>query len=116
MPTNTEKSPAVVSIEREQASQRASQAKGDLDTGLEDSFPASDPVSMISTGIPAGRTDTDEATRVHTNADAYNADGAGERRPPVSNLLADIGKVVTENPLTAVGFVAAIAFVWGATR
>lgn len=116
MPANTEKSPAVVSIEREQAQQRASQAKGNLDTGLEDSFPASDPVSMISTGIPAGRTDTHEATRVHAGADAYNTDVSTDRPAPGGALFADIGKVVRENPLTAAGVVAAIAFLLGATR
>lgn len=116
MPANNEKSPAVVSMEREQANQRARQAKGDLDTGLEDTFPASDPVSMTSTGIPAGRTDTHEATRVHSNADAYVTDAASEASATAAGVFADIGKVVRENPLTTVGVVAAIAFIWGATR
>jgi hypothetical protein len=116
MPANNEKSPAVVSMEREQASQRASGARGDLDTGLEDSFPASDPVSMISTGIPAGRTNTDEATRVHANDDAYVADIASAAGSEGTTFFAEIGKAIRDNPLTAVGVVAAIAFVWGATR
>ncbi|MET0746909.1 MAG: hypothetical protein ABWY49_01840 [Rhizobium sp.] len=116
MPANNEKSPAVVSMEREQASQRARQAKGDLDTGLEDTFPASDPVSMTSTGIPAGRADTQEATRVHSNADAYVTEAAGDAAATGVNVLNDIGKVIRENPLTAAGVVAAIAFIWGATR
>jgi hypothetical protein len=103
-------------MRREQAKQRSRQAKGDLDTGLEDTFPASDPVSMTSTGIPAGRADTDEASRVHARADIED-DAAGiDRRSDGGQILADIKTVIRENPLTAVGFVAAIAFAWGVTR
>ncbi len=55
------KSPAVESMRREQAQQRSKSAKGQLDKGLEDSFPASHPVSTTSTAIPSGRTDADAA-------------------------------------------------------
>ncbi|MGY5794907.1 hypothetical protein ACXHXM_32545 len=58
------KSPAVQSMLKEQARQRKTARKGDLDKGLENTFPASDPVSATTTSIPAGRTDTDEAARV----------------------------------------------------
>lgn len=116
MSENKEKSPAVVSIEREQAQQRSREAKGDLDTGLEDSFPASDPISMTSTGIPAGRTDKDEATNVREKADAYPVDAVDQTKKDASRLFGDVGKLVRENPLTAAGVVAAIAFIYGATR
>lgn len=116
MSDKNEKSPAAISLAREQARQRMSAAKGDLDTGLEDTFPASDPVSMISTGIPAGRTDTDEATRVHSSADAYTTDIAAVSRKDAAKLFSDVRELIKENPLTAVGIVAALAFVWGASR
>ncbi|MFJ6322188.1 MULTISPECIES: hypothetical protein [unclassified Rhizobium] len=57
-------SPAVKSMKIEQAAQRERALKGDLDIGLEDTFPASDPVSATHTAVPAGRTDADEADRV----------------------------------------------------
>ena len=116
MPDKDEKSPAVVSMEREQAAQRKRTEKGDLDTALEDTFPASDPVSMTTTGVPTGRTDADEATRVHSNADAYTTDSSVAVREDTVKLFGDIGRLIRENPITSVGVVAAIAFVWGATR
>jgi|EndMetStandDraft_9_1072997.scaffolds.fasta_scaffold2404990_1 hypothetical protein len=47
-----EKSPAVESIERERehAGQIAHAVEDELEEGLEDTFPASDPVSAVSTG------------------------------------------------------------------
>jgi hypothetical protein len=116
MPDNNEKSPAVVSMEREQAAQRKRAEKGDLDTALEDTFPASDPVSMTTTGVPTGRTDADEATRVHSNADAYTTDSSVAVQKDAVKLFGDIGRLIRENPITAVGVVAAIAFCWGASR
>jgi hypothetical protein len=64
MPDNPKMSPAVESMKREQAAQRRRARKGDLDKGLEDTFPASDPVSITGSSIPLGRTDADEAERV----------------------------------------------------
>lgn len=64
MPNQSKKSPAVESMKQEQAAQRKKTARSHLDKGLEDTFPASDPVSTTSTGIPSGRTDADEADRV----------------------------------------------------
>lgn len=115
MPDN-EKSPAVISMEAEQARQRSREAKGDLDRGLEDTFPASDPVSMVSTGVPSGRTDLDEATRVHGNVDAYPTESKAAVAADAKTLFSDVRELIRENPLTAAGVVAAIAFVWGATR
>jgi hypothetical protein len=45
------KSPAVRSLEREQREQKKREDE-DLEEGLEDTFPASDPVSVTSTSIP----------------------------------------------------------------
>jgi hypothetical protein len=59
-PSNgAKKSPAVKSLEREKRKQeRKSQTGGleeeELEEGLEDSFPASDPVSVTSSTIPGG--------------------------------------------------------------
>lgn len=61
-------SPAVRSMKKEQSEQRTKAAKGELDKGLEDTFPASDPVSTTSTGIPAGRADAEEADKVKNTA------------------------------------------------
>lgn len=56
--TPKEKSPAVRSLEREQKRQHlgsaAEEAEAELEEGLEDSFPASDPVSVTSSAIPGG--------------------------------------------------------------
>lgn len=69
MTNHLPKSPAVESMKQEQAEQRKKAARGPLDKGLEDTFPASDPVSTTSTGIPSGRTDADEADRVKKDPD-----------------------------------------------
>ncbi|MCO5148465.1 MULTISPECIES: hypothetical protein [unclassified Shinella] len=42
-------SPAVKSLQEEQAHQASANAKGTLQKGLEDTFPASDPVSATNT-------------------------------------------------------------------
>lgn len=42
-------SPAVRSLHKEQARQASAGAKGKLQNGLEDTFPASDPVSATNT-------------------------------------------------------------------
>jgi ElaB/YqjD/DUF883 family membrane-anchored ribosome-binding protein len=156
------KSPAVQSMLKEQARQRENARKGGLDKGLEDTFPASDPVSATTTSIPAGRTDTEEAARVAdaqplaTDVDNYSLGDAatGEKsngsdqevpREALKALRRDAGRVVDsvseiaeggvhlaksevremwsdvearirERPLTAVGIVAALAYLWGATR
>jgi hypothetical protein len=55
---STKKSPAVKSLEREQSKQKRETkrqiAEGELDEGLEDSFPASDPVSITSSTHTGG--------------------------------------------------------------
>ncbi|MDX3928250.1 MAG: hypothetical protein QHC90_20895 [Shinella sp.] len=64
MPDENRKSPAVESMEQEQAAQREKEQKGQLEEGLEDTFPASDPVSTVASTIPAGRADSAEAEKV----------------------------------------------------
>ncbi|SMH50694.1 hypothetical protein [Mesorhizobium australicum] len=56
----TEKSPAVKSLRKEQAEQRhegKKTAEEKLERGLEDSFPASDPVAVASPTIKSGEPD-----------------------------------------------------------
>jgi len=159
------KSPAVRSMLEEQAKQRESTRKGEPDNGLEDTFPAPDPVSATTTSIPAGRTDPDQATRVAEDQslagghDSYPlVDAAlaatGERsngldhqaplegldalrrdasrfadsvseiaeggvhlaKSEVRGIWSDVEAKICERPLTAVGIVAALAYLWGATR
>ncbi|MEP9387955.1 hypothetical protein [Mesorhizobium sp. KR9-304] len=55
-PNDAKKSPAVKSLEREQSKQPHLSPKQErdeeLEEGLEDTFPASDPISVISSSIP----------------------------------------------------------------
>ena len=53
---DAKKSPAVKSLEKEQRKQKqdADLKEEELEEGLEDTFPASDPVSVTSTGHPGG--------------------------------------------------------------
>lgn len=57
-PDSPKTSPAVKSLEREQSKQKHETRKqiveGELDEGLEDTFPASDPVSVTSSTRPGG--------------------------------------------------------------
>ena len=55
-PNDAKKSPAVKSLEREQRRQNhdADKREEELEEGLEDTFPASDPVSVTSSSIPGG--------------------------------------------------------------
>jgi hypothetical protein len=147
-------------MELEQADQRERAAKDGLDAGLEDSFPASDPVSATHTAVAAGRTEVDEAVRIrdqpgiqeefplveealrstgegrHTS-DAVS-DGVGALRRQVDHIsgtaaevasgatslakaevrsfVKDVEAKIRERPIAAVAAVAAIAFVFGATR
>jgi hypothetical protein len=53
---DAKKSPAVKSLEREKRKQdkQADLREEELEEGLEDTFPASDPVSVTSSSIPGG--------------------------------------------------------------
>lgn len=151
-------SPAVQSMEIEQAGQRKRASKGDLETGLEATFPASDPVSATHTTVSSGRTDTDTADRVTEGEDDYGLvdqalqstgeghhDGVRAGRDGVRALGRDVDRLggtaseiasgatslaksevrgyvkdiearIRERPIAAVAIVAALAFVFGATR
>ncbi|MFJ6322218.1 MULTISPECIES: hypothetical protein [unclassified Rhizobium] len=156
-------SSAVQSMEIEQAKQREGASKPGLDTGLEDSFPASDPVSATQTAVPAGRADTDEADSVRRQPmetdeaaplvhDALQSTGEGHRSDPSRDsrdapgalrreadhkasamtkvesvgeplvksepqtFVKSVEDKIRERPLAAVVVVAALAFVFGATR
>jgi hypothetical protein len=114
MPNDANMSPAVESLKQERARQRERTAKGALDKGLEDTFPASDPVSMTTTSIPAGRTDADTAEQVRVNPDPTALVPEIAKEAPT--LLGDIRNMVRERPLAAVGIVATVAYLWGASR
>jgi ElaB/YqjD/DUF883 family membrane-anchored ribosome-binding protein len=149
-------SPAVQSMLDEQSAQREAAKKGNLETGLEDSFPASDPVSATHTSVSSGRTDVGEADRIRDKRedDSYPlvdealrsvgdagrsaggnvralrrdaeriSESAGEIASGAAGLTkakarafwSDIEDRVRARPLSAVGIVAALAFVWGASR
>ena len=55
-PSSAKKSPAVKSLEREHSKQAhlspKQEQEEELEEALEDTFPASDPISVISTSIP----------------------------------------------------------------
>jgi hypothetical protein len=55
-PDSAKQSPAVKSLEREKRKQKRETDLGEeeLEEGLEDTFPASDPVSITSTSVPGG--------------------------------------------------------------
>jgi len=104
-------------MRREQAEQRMRGGQNDLDKALEDTFPASDPVSHTITAIPTGRVDTNEAQRVKEQSAQVAADEV-ERSPKglLQDYIADIESSVRAQPLASVATVAALAYFWGATR
>jgi septal ring-binding cell division protein DamX len=61
MPDNPKISPAVESMKKEQARQRSNESKGDLDKALEDTFPASDPISTVASTAATGGPPTSSA-------------------------------------------------------
>ncbi|MFS8146944.1 hypothetical protein ATY78_15985 [Rhizobium sp. R635] len=86
---NPNESPAVQSMRREQAEQRRQPRKGELDKAIEDTFPASDPVSATHTSIPAGRTDTEAVDRMRRQPDITQLD---EEFPLVDQALRSTGE------------------------
>lgn len=159
---NPNDSPAVQSLRKEQAEQRKQSGKGELDKAIEDTFPASDPVSATHTSIPVGRSDVEAAERVKREpdptaidqeyplvdqalqtshaSDRFDADReelralqkeAGRMAESASELASGTARLakaearsfvqdmedrIRRQPLTAAAIVAAIAFVYGATR
>ncbi|MBX5190338.1 hypothetical protein HJB86_15650 [Rhizobium sp. NZLR3b] len=86
---NPNESPAVQSMRKEQAEQRKQARKGELDRGIEGTFPASDPVSATHTSIPAGRSDVEAAERVKREPDPTRLD---EAFPFVDQALRSTGE------------------------
>ena len=66
-----DESPAVRSIKKERARQRTGVGKSQLDEGLEDTFPASDPVAATDTTV-AGRAGIASGNRQSARSDALN--------------------------------------------
>ncbi|MBY5868445.1 hypothetical protein [Rhizobium leguminosarum] len=85
---NPNESPAVQSMRKEQAEQRKQARKDELDKAIEDTFPASDPVSATHTSIPAGRSDVEAAERVKREPDPARLD---EQYPFVDQALNSTG-------------------------
>lgn len=130
-------SPAVISLLNEQAEQTAKR-KTRLDKGLEDTFPASDPVSVTHTatatgstaataepheGDPSATTD-DHAAELHAIRrdlenlrDRFRATGSvasGAARAKASAIERRVGQIIGERPLVTVGLATALSFVLGA--
>lgn len=93
---NAVKSPAVKAYELDKARNKDQENKEELDRALEDTFPASDPVSQSSTSV-AG------------------APPASQPRPEEGFLDGARGWIKS-NPLAAVAITAAIAWIYGSTR
>lgn len=68
---------------------------------------------MTSTGVSSGRVDVTAAEAVSSGTDAYSVESMAAVKKDAKSL---IGRIVRENPLSPVAVVAAIAFVYGATR
>lgn len=61
-------------MRKEQAEQRKQTRDGQLDKSIENTFPASDPVSATHTSISAGRSDVEAAERVKREPDPTKLD------------------------------------------
>ena len=93
-------SPAVQSYLREEAGKRAAEPDGQLDSALENTFPASDPVSATNPAVPVGRVDKDSVASDDYRLvdDALNATGQRRNEPPgarrnVSGLKQDAARI-----------------------
>ncbi|MGO7591604.1 hypothetical protein [Rhizobium leguminosarum] len=86
---NPNESPAVQSMRKEQAEQRKQTRKGELDKAIEDTFPASDPVSATHTSIPSGRSDVEAAERVKREPDPTKLE---DESPLVDQALRSTGE------------------------
>jgi ElaB/YqjD/DUF883 family membrane-anchored ribosome-binding protein len=141
-------SPAVQSLRSERAQSHVD-CDDDITGGLEDTFPASDPVSathtaaanvisdqttrsesfplveeaLDATGADASELDQSkvhslrrDAVRIADQASEVASGAASLAKSEASSILHDFKEKIRQRPLTAVGIVAAIAWVWGATR
>lgn len=151
--TDPKTSPAVLSLLNAQAERENSKEIDDLEAGLEQTFPASDPVSATHSSAAGIKAEPDrsidseyplveEALRsaggVPNENDADYVEDVAALQRDVSRLADKVGEVaggtaylarrrasswvtgvedtVRERPLAAVGLIAALAYLWGATR
>lgn len=124
-----ERSPAVEALDLEKARQRNADP---LDEGLEDTFPASDPVSVLATGTAsgAGLLMSSDAPRVDQALEAvlkHRDDPYVEPRAQLAALrdeveslqhraADDVRSRIRNNPWQAVGLAAVAGFIFGITR
>ncbi len=147
--TGPKQSPAVQSFNAEKARQRSTDPDG-LDKGLEDTFPASDPVSATQTSIASsidaesaeerleyplveealkstgelsgatrqGRVHSlrRDASRLSDQASEVASGAVAAEKAEAKSVIQSVQDLVRERPLAAVGIVAAVAWIWGATR
>lgn len=138
MPEHTDISPAVQSLTRERA--RPASEKDELERGLEDTFPASDPVS-ITLPTPnekdAYRTEENAAVNEHSHAISLSDEIAAMRREldqlkevmshlgPTSVRIAKSGasdiadkarSTVRLRPLCSIAISAVIGYLWALKR
>ncbi|MBB3660121.1 hypothetical protein FHX15_005390 [Rhizobium sp. BK650] len=93
---NQPKSPAVQAYELDKARKQEQEKEGELDKALEDTFPASDPVSHAVTSV-AGAPPAPE--KAHSGG-----------------LLGAVRAWVKDNPIAAVAVTAAVAWIIGSSR
>ncbi len=111
MAKDPNESPAVQSLKQERARQRGGDGKGELERRLEDTFPASDPVSMTHTGTASGRTDLTEAERVKNDNDLSAKAG-----DDVTSFANNVRAFISSRPVEAAAIVAALGYLLGRTR
>lgn len=143
------KSPAVQSLNAERTRERSNEVDP-LDAGLEDTFPASDPVSVTQSSV-ANAVDMSassaekefplveealrstgelgdgnefrrasslrrDASRISEQASEVASGAVAAGRAEAISAIHRVENLVRDRPLTAVGVVAAFAWLWGATR
>jgi len=108
MTTEITTSPAVLSLQQEQRRQGNMTESEKLNEALEATFPASDPISQSSGSVPSGRTNAAEAERVRKSKD--------ETRGNRADVFGTIATAIRSRPATSIAIVAALAYIWRATR
>lgn len=87
-------SPAVQSLRKEQAAVKRGSANDDLQNAIEDTFPASDPLSITQTAVPSGRTDVEAAKQLENTADVIKSSSAIRDYDAARQELRDLSKDV----------------------
>jgi len=119
MPTSKQ-SPAVQSMRKEQKEQRTRARMSELDTGLEGTFPASDPISATRSAVSVVRVDAEAANSAMRQQAAFGSPLVSKTARTAKadgwSAVREIEDRIRKQPLTAVAVVAALAWVFGATR